>query len=166
MRFRGDKMTEAAKKLLDRFYQEFAIISIIFVFTVLITIVLTIFYLVKCRKMTIESKIGTLTIYMLLLILSFSFATLFSKYYNDYIYLKTNLPIEVNGKVIGYSNEISGDELTTTKSWPIILVEETNEELSLNVIKSEEKLQINEVYTFLYLPNTKISEMVDNQKQS
>ena len=154
-------MTEAEKNLLDRFYQEFWIILIIFVFAAITTIALTIFCLAKFNKMTIELKIGAPIICVLFIVFSVLFAMIFSKYYNDYVYLKANPPIEVKGKVIGYSNKISGDELTVTKSWPIILVDETNEELSLSVINSEEKTRMNEVYVFLYLPNTKIAEIID-----
>lgn len=154
-------MTEAEKNLLDRFYQEFWIILIIFVFAAITTIALTIFCLAKFNKMTIELKIGVPIICVLFIVFSLLFAMIFSKYYNDYVYLKANPPIEVKGKVIGYSNKISGDELTVTKSWPIILVDETNEELSLSIINSEEKTRMNEVYVFLYLPNTKIAEIID-----
>ena len=75
-----------------------------------------------------------------------------------YLFLKTHS--HVTGEVIGYSNVVSHDDLTVTKSWPIILVSETDAQISLGVIHSEERLVVGEVYDFLYLPNTKIAEFV------
>ena len=155
-------MAEAEKKLLDRFYQEFWIFLILMVAVVITTVVLITFYFMKCRGMSIKIKVGTQIICVLFVALSCFFAMFFLKYHNDYVYLKTSSPVVVEGKVIGYSRVISGDDLTVTKSWPIIVVDETKEELSLNVIKSEEKTQIDEVYVFVYLPNTKIAEIINN----
>jgi hypothetical protein len=74
--------------------------------------------------------------------------------------LKSNDPIEVEGELLGYTNSVSGDDLTVTNTGPIILILESNEKITLNIIHSEEKLQKHNVYLFLYLPNTKIAEVV------
>lgn len=155
-------MVEAEKKLIERFYQEFWVFLILFSVLAMITIALIIFCLFKFKKMTIGFKIGSSIFIAMLLGLSSFFGMFFLKYYNDHVYLRTNEPIQVEGKVVDYSIATSGDDLTVTKSWPVILIDETNEEISLNIIKSEEKLQIGGTYEFIYLPNTKIAEVIND----
>ena len=156
-------MVEAKKNLLDRFYQEFWVFLLLFILMVIITSALITFYFVKFRKMKIQLKIGVLIVVLILVGLSFLMGVFYSKYHNDYLYLKTGCPLQITGKVIGYSNITAGDDLTVTKSWPIIQTDGIVENISLNVIKSEEKLQLNEMYEFLYLPNTRIAEVVINK---
>ena len=99
---------------------------------------------------------------LLLIAFTFLFGLFVSKYYCDYVYLKANDPIYIEGKVTGFSITVS-DDLTVTKSWPIVLVDETNEEIALSVVRSEEKLEIDQEYAFLYLPNTKTAEIVPSK---
>jgi amino acid transporter len=154
-------MAEVEKVLLDRFYQEFWIFLILFVLTMIITAALIIFYPIKFSKMAKRFKIAIPIVSLLLVALCFFSGKLFTKYHDDYVFLATNTPIHITGKVIGYSNVVSHDDLTVTRSWPILLVSETDNPISLNIIDSEEKLVIGQVYDFLYLPNTRIAELVD-----
>ena len=123
--------------------------------------VLVIFYPVKFHNMAKIYQTGILAVTILMIGLCIFSGVSFSKYYKDYVFLKSSGPICVAGKVIGYSHVTSPDDLTVTRSWPIILNEETKTQISLNVINSEEKLVVGQVYEFLYLPNTRIAEMIE-----
>ena len=154
-------MAEIEKVLLDRFYREYWIFLILFVLMALTTAAFIIFYPIKFNKMARRIKIAMPLVGLLLVGLSFFVGKLFLKYHDDYVFLATNTPIRITGEVMGYSNVVSHDDLTVTKSWPIIYVSETDVQISLNIIHSEERLVVGQVYDFLYLPNTQIAEFVD-----
>ena len=154
-------MAEIEKVLLDRFYQEYWIFLILFILIALTTAAFIIFYPIKFTKMARRFKIAIPFVGLLLVVLCFFVGKLFLKYHDDYVFLATNTPIHVTGEVMGYSNVVSHDDLTVTKSWPIIYISETDVQISLNIIHSEERLVVGQVYDFLYLPNTQIAEFVD-----
>ena len=154
-------MEETTNNLVERFYQEFWIFLVLLILISLLTISLIIVVFIQFKKLPCWSKIGTPIISIFLLGLSFVLGIYFSRYYNDYVYLKNNTPIQIEGTVIEYSIAASNDDLTVTKSWPIILTDGTNERISLNIVKAEKRVKINEKYIFLYLPNTKIAEIVE-----
>ena len=154
-------MAEIEKVLLDRFYQEYWIFLILFILIALTTAAFIIFYPIKFNKMARRFKIAMPFVGLLLAVLCFFVGKLFLKYHDDYVFLATKTPIHVTGEVMGYSNVVSHDDLTVTKSWPIIYVSETDVQISLNIIHSEERLVVGQVYDFLYLPNTQIAEFVD-----
>ena len=156
-------MEEARSILLDRFYGDFSLFLILFILLIVILLLLITFYIIRYRRVTSKYRIGIPIVAMLLVVFTFFFGQLVVKYYNDYIYLQENDPIYVKGSVIGYAHTVSHDDLTVTKSWPIVLLEETHTELSLNIIDSDTILQIGEVYEFLYLPNTKNAEVIVNR---
>ena len=158
-------MIETEKYLIDRFYQEFWTFFVISILLLLSIVALTVLYFVRFRKLKTKARIGVPIVCILLIGLGVFFAMLFSRYQKDYVYLETNRPIRIEGKVIGYSKVTSVDDLTVTKSWPMILIDGTNEQISLNIVKlnivkSEEKLQVGKSYEFLYLPNTKNAEII------
>lgn len=153
-------MAEVEKVLLERFYQEFWLFLILFVLTGIIAIALFIFYPIKFHNMTKINQIGIFAASLLMIGLCVFSGISFSKYYKDHVFLKSSSPICVTGKVTGYSQAVSSDDLTVTKSWPIILNEETKTQISLNIINSEETLDVGQVYVFLYLPNTRITEII------
>ena len=154
-------MAEIEIALLERFYQEFWLFLALFVLTGAIAIVLFIICSINLHKITKIYRIGFLAVIVLMVGLCVFSGTYFSKYYKDRIFLKSSTPICLVGKVTGYSHATSSDDLTVTRSWPIILNEETKTQIFLNVINSEEKLVIGQVYEFLYLPNTRIAEIVE-----
>ena len=153
-------MAEIEKVLLDRFYREYWLFLILFILMALITVAFIIVYPIKFKKLARRFKIVIPIVSMFLIVLCFFLGKLFLKYHDDYVFLETNKPIHVSGEVIGYSKVVSHDDLTVTKSWPIILVSETEMQISLGIIHSEERLVIGKVYDFLYLPNTKIAEFI------
>ena len=153
-------MAEIEKVLLDRFYREYWLFLILFILMALITVAFIIVYPIKFKKLARRFKIAIPLVSMFLIVLCFFLGKLFLKYHDDYVFLETNKPIHVSGEVIGYSKVVSHDDLTVIKSWPIILVSETEMQISLGIIHSEERLVIGKVYDFLYLPNTKIAEFI------
>jgi len=154
-------MEKVEKILLDRFYQEFWIFLVLLILSVLMLIILIVFGFIKFKKVGVQFRVGMLVAGVILIILSCSNSMLFSKYYKDYVYLKSNAPIQIEGKVVGYASAVSGDDLTVTQAWPVVLIDETKEQISLNVIQAEKKLQIDQKYKFFYLPNTKIAEIIE-----
>ena len=154
-------MEKVSKILLHRFYQEFWFFITIYILMIALVLFLIIIFLIRIKSMTKISKILILFTDVLLIGFAIVFGKFFSKYYDDYIYLKSNEPIEIEGKVTGYLVSVSGDDLTVTNSWPSILILESKEVITLNIINSEMKIKENEVYIFLYLPNTKIAEVVE-----
>jgi len=156
-------MAEVEKELLNRFYQEYWIFLVLFIFIVIVSIALIIFCFMRFKKMPSALRIITPITSVVLVTLCCFFGMIFSNYYSDYCYLKNDSPITIEGTVIGYSIASSSDDLTVTKSWPIINISETDEEISLNIIKAEEKLVIDEVYVFIYIPNTKIAEIIEHK---
>ena len=154
-------MIDAEKNLLDRFYQEFWMVLVITLLLMVIFITLTIFYFIKVKKLSILLKIITPITCALLVLFSLLFGNFFMKYYADYKYLKGNSPIQVEGIVVDYSITISDSDLTVAKSWPVIAIDNSDEKISLNIIRSEDRLKIDEIYKFIYLPNTKIAEIIE-----
>ena len=154
-------MRKASEILLHRFYQEFWIFLSLLILMIVLVLFLTLFFLIRIRSMAKIYKLLIPIADVLLLVFAIAFGRYFSKYYDDYMYLKSNDPIEIEGKVTGYLSSVSGDELTVTNSWPSILILESKKVITLNIINSEMKIKENEVYIFLYLPNTKIAEVVE-----
>ncbi len=158
-------MADVEKKLLGRFYQEFWVFLILILLLIFVLAVLIVYYLIKFKKATAVFRVVIPIVEVGLTILLCMLGKVFLSYQKDYLYIKSNVPLRVEGTVIGYSvTTVSGDDLTTTKSWPIIMTKGANEKMSLNVIKAEEKLTIGQDYQFLYLPNTKIADVVENIK--
>ena len=154
-------MVEAEKVLLDRFYQEYWIFAILSLMTLIILIFLTVLYLVKFKTFKLTEKIIIPAVIVLLVIISIALVTYFSRYCADYAYLKSNSPIKNEGRVIEFTHAVGDGDLTVTYSRPLILMEGTNDQVILNVIKAEAKLNIGQTYTFVYLPNTGIAEVVN-----
>lgn len=153
-------MVGAESALLDRFYQEFWIFLVLLICLVGITICLVGFYCIKYKKGTVKFKVSVAIAIVVLVVFAIFFGMFFSRYCRDYEYLKTSHPIYAQGKMIGFANTTSHDDLTITRSWPTFLITETNEEISLSIIRSEEKVYIGEYYTVVYLPNTYIAELI------
>lgn len=149
------------KTLLNRFYQEFWILLMLLIFIFILIVVLIIFYFVKIKDVNKGFKFTIPIIILFFIFLTVLLGTYFTKYYKDYVYLKTHSPMQIEGELIGYSNYISPDDLTVEKSWPIIMLKDGNEKVTLNIINAEKKLKENQVYIFLYLPNTRIAEVIE-----
>lgn len=149
------------KTLLNRFYQEFWIFLMLLIFSVILILVLMIFYFLKIKDTNKDFKFATPIIILFFTFLTVLLGTYFTKYYKDYVYLKTHSPIQIEGELIGYSNSVSPDDLTVAKSWPIIMLKDGDEKVILNIIDAEKKLKENQVYMFLYLPNTRIAEVIE-----
>lgn len=155
-------MIEAKQRLLNRFYQDFWALLILLILTVIVIVASFVFYLVKFKASATKFKVVLPIALAVLIGLTLFLCMIFARYYNDYLYLKTNEPVQIQGKVVEFSVRVSGDDSTVKKSWPIILVDETNE-ISLSILHSQEKLQINQTYEFLYLPNTRIAVIFEEK---
>ena len=68
--------------------------------------------------------------------------------------------IVTEGKLIRYKIAISSDDLSTSRSWPCFLTSD-GEEITLNILKCDERMVLEKEYILIYLPNTKIAEFVE-----
>ena len=83
------------KTLLNRFYQEFWIFLMLLIFTVILILVLMIFYFLKIKDTNKGFKFAIPIIILFLIFLTVLLGTYFTKYYKDYVYLKTHSPIQI-----------------------------------------------------------------------
>ena len=153
-------MAEAEKYLIDRFYQEFWLFFILLAVTIICSAIMVVVFVIRFQKLDIKFRIIIPIVCVLLIALSFVLNIYFSKYFEDLIYLRSNEPIQIEGKVIGYAVAVSSDDLTVKRSWPIVSIDGTKEQISLGVSHAERKLNIDQEYTFLYLPHTRIAEVI------
>ena len=153
-------MIDAKTSLLDRFNQEYWIFLVLLVLSGITLISVFALCLIKYNNVSRRIKIAFVFCILLFLCITIMVGHIFSKYHSDKEHLKNFDVITITGEVIDFAVSTSGDELTTTKSWPIIRINGSNEQISLRIINSETILEINRQYTFIYLPNTKIAEIV------
>ncbi len=152
-------MIDAKTTLLDRFNQEYWIFLVLLILSVLTLTSIFGLCLIKYSNTSKEMRIAFVFSIFLLLCLTIIVGNIFSQYHRDRQYLKNSDVIIIDGEVIGFA-KTTGDELTASKSWPIIRINGSNEQITLGVINSEKRLEINQQYTFIYLPNTQMAEIV------
>ena len=153
-------MLDAEKRVVDRFYQEFWIYFILTFICLIITIVLLCVVIIKFKKIKIYLKLLICGVTVLFIILDSFLTIVFSKYAKDLNKVRNNDFVYIEGQVVGFSISSSSDDLTVSHSWPIVLIDENNDKVTLSVINSDTKLVLGEYYSFIYLPNTKIAEIV------
>lgn len=156
-------MLEAEERLLSRFYQEFWTFLILGIIGCIVTILLLIYYIVKFKKIDINIRKALPIAIIVMCILSGIMVSYFLEYCLDLQYANNREFIHIKGEVIGFAGA-SADDLTVTKHTPIFLVDETGEEISLNIQYSWNKVSLNQSYEVLYLPNTKIAEVIENNQ--
>jgi len=76
----------------------------------------------------------------------------------DYKYLKNNSYISIMGTVIGFTKNVNPETGTQSNTKPLIKIVPSNEEI---VLHFNEYLNVGETYKFIYLPNTKIAEVIE-----
>lgn len=154
-------MEIAQKNLFTRFYEGFWTFLIFSILLTIILISLFIFYIVKFRILKQAVKIFLPIFLLFTLGLIFMLIPLNVEHIKDLNYVKSNQTLIVEGKVIGYEKiHYNESSATVTYSYPIIKSEKTAETISLNVLHSNEKIEIGSLYTFIYLPNTKLAEIL------
>lgn len=116
--------------------------------------------IIKFKKIRISLKLLICGVLLLFVILDSFLSIYFTKYAKDLNKVKHNDFVYIEGQVVGFSISSSPDELTVNHSWPIVLIDGSIDQVTLNVINSDKKLILNEYYSFIYLPNTKIAEIV------
>ncbi len=146
-------MLEAQEKLLGRFYQEYRVVIISLIVSLLLTVTILLFYIIKFKKLKFEVKIVILIALIFFVALTISCIIIFSLYCKDYKYLKSNFPIEISATVLEINPDIDLK--------PLIINDETNAEIKLKVTDYWNRLDANKKYKFLYLPNTKIAEIIE-----
>lgn len=154
-------MELAKKSLLERFSQEFIAFSILFAFMVIVLCLIVTVYVKKYRIIRTQTKIIISIVVIILIFLVVVLALLEIRYIKDLKYIKNAEIMQIEGEVVGFAKSVSnGDDLTVTQSWPIIKDSKTDQTVTLNVLNSDQKLEKGKQYTIIYLPNTKLAEIV------
>ena len=153
-------MIDAKSILLARFNQEYWIFLVLLLLSIITLVYVFTLCLIKYNNVSRTNKIAFIFCILLFLCITIMVGHIFSKYHRDREYLKNFDVITITGEAIDFAISTSGDELTATKSWPIIRINGSNEQIALRVINSEAILEINQQYTFIYLPNTMMAEIV------
>ncbi len=152
----------AQEQLISKFYEGLLLhIGLSIAFTLLIIILLWMKSSVLERlhnypgsKLVLYCVLGVLAVVNLIFILQTHI------YVSDLNYINNGDFSSLDGVVVGYNRgEAIGDIVTETRYYdPIILKDGTGERIVLKVVGTE----LNEHYTFLYLPNTKLAVIIEN----
>ena len=154
-------MELAKKNLIERFNQELIIFTILLILMVIALCLTVILYAKKYKTITKEAKIAVPILLVFLIFLTSILIVIDIRYIKDLEYVKKSEFYQIEGEFIGYAKSISnGDDLTVTQSWPIIKNSINSETVSLNILNSDQNLEMGEHYTIIYLPNTKIAKVV------
>lgn len=154
-------MEEAKIKLIERLENCINIVSILLVLTCIFTAVILIYTFLFHSRMNKKEKTGLL-IGCAVLICTCLFETFWLQpMLRDREYLKLNDPINIEGELIGFADASSDDSGEVSRYSPIIRTYETDEKITLNITNSEERMKIGETYEIIYLPNTKLGEIIE-----
>ena len=120
-----------------------------------------ILYVIRCKSRPKWGKIAVpiaLAFYVVLIAIVCAITVRYAK---DLKYVQQHEYLQIEGTAIGYAKSTSTDELTVHHSWPIFKDDVTQKEMSLNILNSDQRIKIGEHYTVIYLPNTKLAEIVE-----
>ena len=153
---------DLAKQILtERFYQEFIAFSILSVLAVLVACLIIFLYITRYKRMKKGLRAFLFGAILAFLLLVAAVGVLETRYIRDLQYVQNGDFCYVEGELIGYAkSSTSGDEVTVTRSWPIIKDDANGQTVSLNILHSEERTNVGERYAVIYLPNTKVAEIV------
>ena len=154
-------MEVAQSNLLNQLNIGLAVFGIGTLLLLVILIVYAIVYINRRNKMCKQNRITLPIVWVGMLVVAVLVATLFTDYLQDWRYVKQNEFLQIEGELIGYSKHRYIDDVTAHRSWPIFRDKNTQKELSLNILNSEQKLDIGTQYTVVYLPNTKLAEIIE-----
>ena len=155
-------MEEARNRLIERFEFTNNTFHLLLIALLLVTIIAILYTLFGFSKFNKNEKMGLpiMCIFAVAIFLLFSFLTHPMRKDNEY--LKCSEPIYIEGELIGFADEwVDETGISSRKYSPIIRINGTDEEITLNITNSEEKMKIGETYEILYLPNTKIAEIIE-----
>ena len=150
---------DIAKKSLEQvFYQNFIAVTLLVVCTVVLIICLAAILILKHHTLT--KPLNWIIIVGIIVCLSLASILIFIdiRYIKDVEYVNKHDFIQIEGLVLGYALSTSSDDLTVVHSHPI--VETTEGRITLDLQNAENRTEIGVRYTFLYLPNTKLAEIV------
>ena len=150
----------SAEELLTKIYYDNLWIEIVLLaLSLILMLSLVIYIIVKFNSITLNTKIGLTILALILVALSLFSGIWFIKELKDLNYVKNNDFIHIKGTVIGFAREFSTDDLSVGKSSPIVLIENSDEKITLFIQDSANRLEIGKTYEFIYLPNTKRAEI-------
>ena len=154
-------MEEAKIKLIERLENSINVVSVLLVFACIITVVVLICTLLSFLRLSKKEKIGLLIGYAAMICACLFIVFWLQPMLCDREYLKSNEPICIEGELIDFANASSDEGGEVTRYSPIIRICETDEKITLNITNSEERMKIGETYEIIYLPNTKLGEIIE-----
>ena len=157
----GINVEEAKIKLIERLEGCINVVSMLLALGCLITLAVLIYTFLSFSKLSKKEKIASPIGCSILICACLFNAFWLQPMLCDREYLKSNEPIYIAGELIDFANA-SGDESgEVTRYSPIIRIYETDEKITLNITNSEERMEIGETYEIIYLPNTKLGEIIE-----
>ncbi len=156
-------MEEAKRKLIKHLYECFAFESLSAIILFLCIVLLTIIAFVNFSKYdAYQRKLLLIVILGITIIFGILIFTI-HLCRKDYKYLESNGgPIYIEGELIGFDREYYPEGgVSISRSGPIIRINGTNEEITLIIKGSGEKMKIGETYEIVYLPYTKFAEIIE-----
>ena len=154
-------MELAKKSLLAQLNQGLIAFCVLLVLALIILVLVVILYIRKYKLMQKWIRIATPIALAFYIALTATIGVLAVRYAKDLKYIRHQEFLQIEGTLIGYAKSSSTDELTVHHSWPIFKDDATQKNLSLSVLNSEQRLEIGEHYVVIYLPNTKLAEIVE-----
>ena len=153
-------MDEAKKSLIKIFYQELYCGIFLCILEAIAIVFLLVLFIVKFRKLDRKIKMSIIFVILLLVALEV-WAVLFTvKYVKDLDFVKSEDFIELEGEMLGFAHSWS-DDTDVYYSYPIIKINGTKNTVIIKPEYSVAKtLEIGSQYTFIYLPNTKLAELI------
>ena len=154
-------MEFAKKSLLEQLNQGFIALAVLFVLMLIVFVLVVILYIRKYKLMQRWIKIAVPIVLALYIALTATTGVMTVRYAKDLKYIRHQEYLQIEGELIGYAKRSSTDELTVHYSWPIFKDDTTQNTISLNVLNSGQRLEIGKHYAVIYLPNTKLAEIVE-----
>lgn len=154
-------MEEAKIKLIERLESCINVVSILLVLGCLVATVTLIYAFLSFSKLNKKEKIALPIAYALLICTCLFVVFWLQPMLCDREYLESNEPIYIEGELIGFADASSDEGGETTRYSPIIRINETDEEITLNIVNSDKRMKIGETYEIIYLPNTKLAEIIE-----
>lgn len=159
-------MHEAESRLIDRYYEELWLWIICFGVAIILTVIVFCLMLGTVLKSQKNNHfLRTLFVFVaVLLVVSVgagAAGTMVHLKMKDYDFVKNRKFAIVQGEVVGFAyHTSSSDGIVFHKAGPIVEDAE-GQQIQLNLLHGQERVHINFEYVFVYLPNTKMAEIVE-----
>ena len=151
-------MYRATSQLIEQYYQDLIIFAVLTAIAFIMLTVLIIISGIMMRKHQYRNRSICLGLGLFFLIAFIWCAVKLNGYIQDYDYVVNKDFKYITGIVLDYASGSSDDNGEVTYGWPIVQDTITGERISLNV---RDSVKQNGEYSFVYLPNSKIAQIIN-----